>query len=195
MLTEGVHPLLGRERWEIINRVMSSLLAWLEWRENPAYRAGRDEAVGYKGGLKSVINVIQADSRGDWGPLPSSQEGRCYHSNYGNERWFLWLCIEAPRVGKACGEKRQVGPSATQYSEDCAMGRSYSACADFWRGNCPPSAHPLFLLCLTTCINHGAIRKCYNLREAFKMVIIDIITLAKHYGIGFIQWSLSYSSF
>lgn len=45
----------------------------------------RDGAVGDEGGLKPVINLIQADSRGNWEPLLSPQEGGCQASNYGNE--------------------------------------------------------------------------------------------------------------
>lgn len=42
--------------------------------------------LGMREGLKSVINFIHADSRGNWEPLPTSQERKCYDSNYGNER-------------------------------------------------------------------------------------------------------------
>lgn len=43
-------------------------------------------SVGSQGGLEAVINLIQADSRGSWEPLPSSREGRCQDSNYSKER-------------------------------------------------------------------------------------------------------------
>ena len=44
----------------------------------------RDEMRDGYEGWESMIALIQADSRGNWEPLPSSQEGKCYESNYGN---------------------------------------------------------------------------------------------------------------
>lgn len=40
--------------------------------------------MGLRDGWEPVITLIQADSRGNWEPLPRPQEGRCYDSNYGN---------------------------------------------------------------------------------------------------------------
>lgn len=42
--------------------------------------------LGRREGLKSLINFIHADSRGNWEPLSTSLERKCYDSNYGNER-------------------------------------------------------------------------------------------------------------
>lgn len=94
----------------------------------------RDEVklLGMREGLKPVINLIPADSRGNWEPLPCSQEKKCQDSNYSVERWFLWLHVESTRVGKTCREKRQVEPIAWQYSQDCAMGRNYPVACTCW---------------------------------------------------------------
>lgn len=46
----------------------------------------RDGSVGSQGGLEPGINLIQADSRGNWEPPPSSPGGRCQDSNYSQER-------------------------------------------------------------------------------------------------------------
>lgn len=111
----GVHPVLGRETQKIMYRVMTSSLDWRE-EKNQGTAGGEMSLLGVQEVLKSVINFIHADSRGNWEPLPTSQEGKCYDSNYGNERWFLWLDVESTQVGKAYRKKRQVEPITRQYS-------------------------------------------------------------------------------
>lgn len=122
MLIQGSTLSWGPGGWGVDNVESHEQLAGLEWRGNPGHGEGWDEAVGYRVRLQSVTNLIQTNARGNWEPLPSSQGGKCYDSNYSNERWFIWLYVEPRRAGRACGEKRQVEPSATQYPWDCARG-------------------------------------------------------------------------
>lgn len=61
-------------------------------------------------GWKPEINLIQADSRGNWEALPSSWDGKCQDNDHRCERWALWPCAESPRIGRAYREERKVEP-------------------------------------------------------------------------------------
>lgn len=80
----GVHSVLGWETWKLMYRVMTRFLDRSEG-EIQGMARGERRLLGKREDLKSVINFIHADSRGDWEPLPTSQEGKCYDSNYGSE--------------------------------------------------------------------------------------------------------------
>lgn len=57
---------------------------FLDWSGEKIQGMAKDEMRDGYEGWESMITLIQADSRGNWEPLPSSQEGKCYDSNYGN---------------------------------------------------------------------------------------------------------------
>lgn len=118
----------------------------MDWRGNPGYGEGCDKAAGRKGGLKSGINLIQADSRGHWESLPSSQRENAMTAITQRMRIPLtvWNWPEQNKLAEGRGRWR-LGPRSIFGL--CPGEKLFcsSVYAHFRRVNCPSSlTHSLF---------------------------------------------------